>query len=608
MKKNNATINWGSSFIGKYVLRLLSKNRVMAFFKKNQIEIIFVILVAFLIHFMIRDMGNLYYAHDEWKALGATYVYGLIGDIKLLSSLEIFSGKGRILFLLLKNATLYLAPFQTYPFVIIAYVFHFFNTILLYAIVKKLSKSTFLAFMAGIFFVTGSAGSQVFSWLAALYENLFSTFFSLLCIWLYLNIPKKHTAIQSVKLLLSWICVIAAYYFKETGIVIVVLLLWLYWITHEKGKFGIVQVMKRHLPLIVVFLGIGISRMITHYFIRGNPYFVQQTHASLPRILFHLVYYPFTTFAHLFIPYELMVRASSIFFHLNYYAVGKIFSETATYVLQYYVIADYLSFIVTIAIFIFIYIVLKPVKKYRILLSLSLLYYILQLLPLIFYDLAKGSAYFESRYYYIFLPSGAIIFALVVDSVRDFLAKLLRSSLFAGVIVLIFASGFFYKQALVMKRNVLGASVYAQRTKHAMEQFTHVRSSLPDKPIIFLSGNTEYFTYPRHYIPTQPNPGYVLMVWYYKTGKIPGELILEQYNFSAGEGYRELGNKAYGYFNDKRDLLTLFEQKPSLSVDQVVGFYYDGATDKLSDSTMEVREYLQKELAEKNNWVNPIHH
>jgi hypothetical protein len=251
---------------------------------------------------------------------------------------------------------------------------------------------------------------------------------------------------------------------------------------------------------------------------------------------------------------------------------------------------------VTIGILAFIYIAIRPIKKYRVLLSFALLYYILQHIPLAFYDVAKGSAYFESRYYYVFLPSGAIIFALLLDSVREFLAKLLRSSLFAGIIVLIFASGFFYKQALVMKRNVLGASVYGQRMKNAMEQFSRVRSNLPDKPIIFLSGNSEYFNYPRQYIPNEPNPGYALMVWYYKTGKIPGELILEQYNFNAGEGYREIGNKAYGYFNDKGDLLTLFEQKPSLSIDQVVGFYYNGTTDKLSDTTTEIREYLQKEL------------
>ena len=583
MRNNNLVILWW--------------HKGVAFFWKNRSGIVFMILAALLTNFMLQAMRNLYYAFDEWKLLGSTYVNGVLGEVKLLSLLEIFSGKARILALFLSNATFYFAPFQTYPFVITSYIVHFLNAVLVYAIVKKFSKSAFMAFMAGIFFVTGSVASQVFSWLGATYESLFNILFLLLSIWLYSTFPKRTSRSWNFTLLVSWLFAIISYYFKETTIILLVLLPWLYWQEHKSEKNSIMKSVRLHLPFIGIFLCIGISRLLTHYIIRGHPTFAQQTHVSFTRVLFHLIYYPLTTLAHLFIPYDLMVRLSGLLFNLQYSNVSFVFVDIGRRVLQYYILSDYLSFIVSVAIFIYIYIVIRPVRKYQMLLLFSLIYYFLQHIPLAFYDVPKGTAYFESRYYYVFLPAGAIIFALLVDSLKEVLAKILRSSLFAGIIVLIAASGFFYKQALVMKRNVFGASVYAQRMKHAMEQFSLIRSDLPDKPIIMLSGNTEYFGLARQYIPLEVNAGYVLMVWYYKTGKMPARLILEPYHFNTGEGYRVIGNKAYGYFNKKEDLLTLFERNSSLSLSQIVGFYYDGSTDTLSDDTTEIHEYLQKELA-----------
>jgi hypothetical protein len=567
--------------------------RYIHYFWNNRVGVIFALLSMILIHFMLRDMWKLFYAFDEWKILGTTYVNGLLGEIHLLTPLEIVSGKARILALLLANAASYFAPFSAFPFAASAYIFHFLNGALMYSIVKKMSKSKFLAFNAGIFFITGSVASQVFTWVAATYEQLFSVFFSLLAIRMYLSLPKKKSGLLSV---ISWIFVIIAYYFRETSIIVVVLLLWLYRVIQEKGKKGVIHTIKYHSVLLILFLGIGVSRLLTHLVIRGHPTFAQQLHPSIARIVFHLLYYPLTTFAHLFVPHDLLFRLSQLFYRLQYSHFSFAFPAGGQYVLKTFILAEYLSFIISVGLFLFIYFVLKPIKKFRVLLSFAVIYYVLQCIPLAFYDKDKGSAYFDLRYYYVFLPAGGIIYALLLDWAKGFTSKILHSSLLAGFIVFLVGSSFIYKQALVMRRDVTGAWVSTQRSKDAIEQFTNIRKDLPNKPIIFLSGNSEYNGMLRNYIPIEFNPGYALMVWYYKTGKIPGELIMEPYHFDQGEGYREIGNKAYGYFNNKEDLLNLFKNNSSLSLRQVIGFYYNGQTNILTDNTQEIRDFLQSNL------------
>lgn len=561
----------------------------------HKVGLLFAFVTAFLIHFMLKDMVHLYYAFDEWKILGTTYVNGIFGEIHLLTPLEIFSGKARVFALLFQDITEYYAPYSVLPFMVNAYIFHFINSILVYLIVKKLGKSKFIAVAAGLFFVTGSVASQVFTWVAATYEQLFSMLFSFLAVYLYVTL-SDHPRSESIRRIVSWIFVVIAYYFRETSIVVAALLPWLYFAVYKKYSISIWETIRRHFPLICLFFVIGVSRLLTHLVIPGHPSFAQQLHEPIGRILFNLIYWPCITMAHLFVPYLLMIRLSDIFYNLQYIGTASVFSELGRGVIDYYLIADFISFIITTIIFIYLFVVVRPIKKYRTLLWFALIYYALQFFPLAFYGKLRGSSYFDFRYYYVFLPTGGIIFALILDSVRHYIVKIVRMQSVALSVVIVIAAPFLYKQAMVMRRDVAGTVIEDQRSKHAIEQFTQIRRDLPDKPIIYLTGNTEYFYLFHQYIPMRLNAGYALMIWYYKMGKIPGELIMEPYHFDQGEGYRVIGTKAYGYFNTKQDLLALFMKNSSLSTDQVVGFYYDGSSDTLTDYTTEIKAYLKTKM------------
>lgn len=570
---------------------------VRKLFEHHGIDVLFCLFSAGIIFFMFRPLFNIYYSFEEWRLLGTVYVHGLLGAITLLSPLEILAGKGRVLTLLTSNLSYYFAPFSPIPFALTSYLGHFMNTVFLYFIVKKLSRSTFIPFVAGSLFLTGSVASQVFLWFGATYENIFSVFFSLLSILLYVSLPKKQSKHTFLLQVVSWVSALIAYYFKEVSLVLVIILPWTYWFFRRDERTSVRKTIQRHIPVFIVFACIGFLRLVTHYVIQGNPFFIQQEQPYVPRIVFHMIYYPLTTLAHFFIPYEFMVRLADVFFKLQYFNIPKVFSDVGIYVLKYFVLADSLSFIITSVLLLFIFFVVYPVKKYRPILYFALIIYFFQHLLLSLYDtIPKGKAYFDSRYYYVLLPSGAILFALIADSIKNICVKIFRSAFIAHVIVFICLAGFMYKQATVMRRDITGASIESLKMREVMNQFYTVRKSLPDKPIILFSGNSEYFGLPGQYIPMKVNPGYLLMVWYYSPENIPADLINESYLFTPGEGYRVVGKKAYGFFNKKESLLTLFKNNPELSLQQVVGFYYDGVTHKLSDNTEEVQAYLRESL------------
>ncbi|HUD20153.1 MAG TPA: hypothetical protein VMR81_06955 [Patescibacteria group bacterium] len=572
--------------------------RIRAFCWSHKYGLIFISAALLLIRFMFRLLPNLYYVFDEWKLLGAVYIYGPLGELKLLTPMEIISGKARFLALLLTNISLYVAPFSALPFAIASDVVHLLNAILLYLIVKKISKSKFLAFFSGLFFITCSVDSQVFTWIGATYESLFALFFSLLAIWLYLiRFDYKRPVNTSLKVS-SWICLLLAYYFKETSIVVLVLFFWFDWMYGKKRSDKLLLTVKNNLIPILLFCGIGFLRILTFYVIHGHPTFAQQTHPSIARIAFHLIYYPLTSLAHFYIPYDYMIKLSIFFYHFQYQFIPKVFSDVGETVLNYYIIADYLSFMITVVLIVAIYFLVLPIKKYRTLLFFAVLYYFLQHVPLALYDAPKGKAYFESRYYYVLLPSGAIFFSLLLIGIKNLMKSIVRFEFIAFLIICFVGCGYIYKQAVVMKRDVIAGVEYNQPMKTAMDQFIAIRPNLPDKPIILLTGNNTYFGEVDQFIPVLLNPGYALMVRYYKTGKIPGELILEPYHFDHGEGYRLVGNKAYGFYTQESHLIELLKSNPKLSINQVVGFYYDGATGTLKDDTQEVQLFLKDSLRE----------
>ena len=64
-----------------------------------------------------------------------------------------------------------------------------------------------------------------------------------------------------------------------------------------------------------------------------------------------------------------------------------------------------------------------------------------------------------------------------------------------------------------------------------------------NKNIFYITGDTDYYIVGNK-VPFQQGMGYTLMVWYYHTGKIPKDLINENFLWELNsQGYKEIDNK-----------------------------------------------------------------
>ena len=128
---------------------------------------------------------------------------------------------------------------------------------------------------------------------------------------------------------------------------------------------------------------------------------------------------------------------------------------------------------------------------------------------------------------------------------------------------------------------------------HAVVAMKKVWPTLPDKAIVYIEGDRFYY-HPTLKIPFQLGPGFMMMVLYYNTGKIPKELIDSWYLLSVQEeGYKVSGNKAFGYFYEINALKDIYAHNPKLKQEQLVGMHYDSTQEKFIDITAQIQSEIR---------------
>ena len=156
--------------------------------------------------------------------------------------------------------------------------------------------------------------------------------------------------------------------------------------------------------------------------------------------------------------------------------------------------------------------------------------------------------------------------------------------------------GFFLiKHIQLTLREIARLSIEAQERISLLNQMKIFQDSLPDKPIFFITGNSEYYSVKSLHVPFQQGVGYTLMAWFANSSKIPVALLGTDPPFLWDvyeEGYKTIGTKGFGFFYDYNDLLKFMSENSSISPKQVVAFYYDSNSKMLSSISEKVQENL----------------
>ena len=124
---------------------------------------------------------------------------------------------------------------------------------------------------------------------------------------------------------------------------------------------------------------------------------------------------------------------------------------------------------------------------------------------------------------------------------------------------------------------------------------------LPSKVIFYTESEKSYYGLPpnERTLPFQSGFGQTLLVWYYPTEHFSQEFFENQFLWEiTDQGYKEKGERAFGYFRDFNKLVKTVENE-KLPIESVISFRYDSENQILINNTDEVRGRLGGYFSDK---------
>jgi len=568
---------------------------------KSKIWLFVLITVSVITWISYKGILNLYLFNDEWAQLGGVYNYGLYATLVTVPPIELILGKCRFIGTLLNNYLFLTFDDNVMPISIIGLFFHLINAFLIYILSKKITKSEFIGVIAAVFFVSSSVIHQALTWPATTIQTVLSVTFLIVSYYcVFLHIDKRNIK----ALIISAVSLYISFLIKDNTIVNLPILIYLV-IFYKEKKVQYAQIPWYVYALIALFVVLSFYKMLVYFqisiFKPINPVLVQY----FTRWGINALFYPFISMTHMFFPFPFMTRLSSMVG--EYYSFLSItpFNGVSRAILTETLLCDYISTILSIGILFLGCFFYKNENKNKKLYLLMMGIYIFNFIPISLFLNERNTSFVESRYLYVCAVPWSILIGLSLNTARNFfLIKCCFSHITGTLGIFCIFSLFVYKQINVIQRYVSQASEQSRIAKNVILQFMQIKPTIPDKAILYVESDTSYYV--GSPLPFQIGPGYIFMVKYYKTGKIPKELLIEPPNDNypylfnyVDEGYYEIGKKGFGYFKDRDKLRDLYQTHKTISVDQIIGFRYVSQEEKLVEISSSVRDYI-RHTASKN--------
>lgn len=547
--------------------------KLTSLFKSNLFALS--VLTALIIA-VFSPLTQTFYQQDEWNGLGLVFSQGLgsvfPGTFQLIDLIFV---KGRILSSLVFWAIAASFPLQNMPFVVLAIALHTIATFLVFLLAKKLVQNTFLSILGAAFFAVNAVSHGAVTWPVIALNTVGSSILvlsSVLFFFKFLESSRKKF------LLISGLVLYLSLWFKETGLYLF-LFFPLYAFVFKRGN------LKDYLKnfwwfLTPFFLIVGYRllelRLITE---KADLYVTGNNDNFFLTLLLRAILYPITSFSLMFIPGGAFIEFAREVLRDNYIFFANAPNDV---LIAQTVILDLLAVVASLGIFLLVILGLRKERpENRKTVFFWLMFTLLSFTPYVV--LSKDFSYLESRYYYLAVVGGAVLFSWLLGRAWDAFGK----KLFL-IFVFPMAVAYIFWHAAAVKSAIDEQVIFSNWRKSFMSELGNLAPTLTkDKNVIYISGNKDYWA-DGNKVPFQQGTGYTLMVLYNSSGKIPKELLKEGYLFEIGsQGYKEVGNLGFGYFWEEEQMAKVLIDN-NLLPDNVIRLRYDSTERKLIKTGFEM--------------------
>lgn len=562
----------------------------------------------FLFFFLILTFYRLpqtFFQQDEWRAFGIIAIseQNFWGSLKMLLPKTFFEHFNIATFLIeYFQYQIFRMNFSAFAF--ISLFFHFLNALLIYYLVLIISQRKILSLITSLIFITNSLSHQATTWISTSTSTQGATIFSLIALILFFKYLKSKQE-KIIFLFLSFLSFFTSLTFKENSIFLFIFLP-IFWYFFAKEK-TFPQFKKIILPLFFVFFLYMILRglFLFNNFDGESVGFRMETgvktvQTSVSSYIYRVVALPFKALPQsIFTTLFLMTLSSKMI--LLAYPHWLVASDGAPnpYVVES-VAFDYISFILSILIFIFSFFIYKQFlksadKKGIQLLKFSLAFIVVSYFPFIFIPGRGGFiSIAEPRNLYFPSIGSSLFLALSIVSTSSWLSQKIKFKqvfLITGVLVLILISVHIKN----IWRDLKTLEERSITRKSILEKFTSLYPALQEKVVFYTESDTAYYGLEEKILPFQSGFGRTLLVWYYSHGeKIPYCLFKNDwlYHQNKDEGYQYCQGKGFGYFR-KLDSLKIALKENNLSPENVIAFSWDSKNKIFTEITPQIRKRLK---------------
>ena len=554
--------------------------------KISRLDVFIAGVVSIIVLFSYKGLFQTFFQQDEWLTQGAVFSGGIFAELKQYSLVDIIAGAGRPFGSLINYILFFLFPFRIDIFVWFAIIVHIINCLILYVLLVQITKKRLIASIGTFVFALNFTASQSVSWIASIFTTLPAgtcVFLSLMLFYQYLKFGKFRF------LLGAQILAIISYLFKESSI----FLFFLFPVVHmmcNTRKISLSRLCTLYsLSLLYACFVVVVRMRYVMGLGQSAGAFVSNSSSMWQKMLTHIFLYPILSLPQIYMPQQIMIAVSGWFQKINYGGLQG-FSSSQRGVET--IVSDFTSFILAMVILFSVYLVGEHTKQYKKLLYFIVFFIFLSFIPFAILD--KGSAYLDSRYFYIGSAGGSFLLALIVDRVLSGFQKanavIYRFMIAVSVFLL---CGFLFKNYQWISRDIRSMVVVSNERKYILSEIRRFAPDTTEKPVYFITGNNNgYYGIPEVKIPFQQGIGYTLMVWNYSFGHIPAALLRETFLWRIREeGYREINGKGFGYFHSLSTLQT-YVRNGHIDISQVIAFYYNTDTKLITDITEETRKSI----------------
>lgn len=544
------------------------KFSLSAFTRHKVLLDLFFLLIIFVLTYWL--VPSIFFQQDEWRGFGLMVAEGA-------SSIVANFGNSSFHFIPVNLSLAYLI-FKLFHLNYIAYnlvglTIHFINGLLVFKIAQYLFDKKQFAFVAATIFISSSIPAQLVMWPVVSLSTLSLTFM-LLSLLIVLKYQKS-----SKWMLIAVVCILFALLTLEYTVGLLICLpLILLILRGRKFTRNTFYSMTPFILVGFVYLVLRLYPHLIYYSSDGSGYSFQ-----LSVIGYKFSRLPLRYLGQLFVPEELVLSSAKFFSNKFFLEETILFTKITTIIGALILFGS-----------LFVYQLAKTFNyKYRRNLLIILLFMLTNSIPFIFLPGKAGDfALFPPRYLYHGIAGSALFFTLI------FQLSLFKKIQWPRILTVILIVGTILSGISLnwMRGNKLYQE--GQIRLHILRTIKNSYSKLPSRVVFYTESDNSYYGLPETelILPFQSGLGQTLLVWYQEKEKFPKEFFQDEFLWEITEqGYKEVGERGFGYFRDFELLKNVIKQY-NIPLDSVISFSWYSKSQSLINTTDQIQNQLKSDL------------